>query len=128
MSTPVGKAGLVAIAFAATALAACEPQVEAPTARRACFHMVPDKAEQIGQRFNRLPGNYESLEFCAAALEAVRVRGGRGEIAGAYQGQFLFHNRRGIYVARRFDGARYMALIRTGDGRLAMPGAVRRQQ
>jgi hypothetical protein len=31
-------------------------------------------------------------------------------------------------VAQKYDGARYMALIRTGDGRLAMPGAVRRQQ
>jgi len=121
-----GGTGLIALALAALALAACEPQVEAPTTRRACFHMVPDQTQELGQRFNQLPGKYESLEFCAAALEAVRVRGGRGEIAGAYQGQFLFHNRRGIYVAKTFDGARYMALVRTGDGRLAMPGAVRR--
>ena len=118
---------LALVMGAAAAVAGCEPQVEAPTTRGACFHMVADEAAENGQRFNRLPGTYPSLEYCAAALEAVRLRGGRGEIAGAYQGQFLFHNRRGIYVAQKFDGARYMALVRTGDGRLAMPGAVRRQ-
>lgn len=127
VKTPFRSGGLIALAVAAVGLAACEPQVEAPLTRRACFHMVPDEAEEFGQRFNRLPGSYESLEYCAGALEQVRLQGGRGEIAGAYQGQFLFHNRRGIYVAQKFDGARYLALVRTGDGRLAMPGAVRRQ-
>ena len=111
----------------AAALAGCEPQLEAPTTRGACFHMVADSAAEHGQRFNQLPGRYESLEFCAAALEAVRARGGRGEIAGAYQNQFLFHNRRGIYVAQKHDGTRYLALVRTGDGRLAMPGAMPRR-
>lgn len=118
---------LVAIAAGAGALVACEPELQAPTTRGACFHMVPDPAAEQGQRFNRLPGRYPSLEYCAAALEAVRVRGGRGEIAGAYQTQFLFHNRRGIYVAQKFEGARYLALVRTSDNRLAMPGAVPRR-
>ncbi len=117
----------LAVIAGAAALAACEPQLEAPTTRGACFHMVPDPAAEHGERFNQLPGKYQSLEYCAAALEAVRARGGRGEIAGAYQSQFLFHNRRGIYVAQKYDGARYLALVRTGDGRLAMPGAVPRR-
>lgn len=125
MRVPLIARPLLAVAGAA-ALAACEPQVQAPTVRGACFHMVADEAAEQGRRFNRLPGKYPSLEYCAAALEVVRLRGGRGEIAGAYQGQFLFHNRRGIYVAQKFDGARYLALVRTGDGRLTMPGAVRR--
>jgi hypothetical protein len=118
---------LALTAAAALVLSACEPQLEAPVTRGACFHMVPDPAAEHGQRFNRLPGTYVSLEYCAAALEAVRARGGRGEINGAYQTQFLFHNRRGIYVAQRYDGARYLALVRTRDNRLAMPGAAPRR-
>lgn len=107
-------------------LAACEPGLEAPTTRGGCFHMVADAGAENGHRFNALPGKYVSLEYCAAALEVVRLRGGRGELMGSYQSQFLFLNRRGIYVAQKFEGARYLALVRTGDGRLAMPGAVRR--
>ena len=117
---------LVALAAAALGLSACEPELEAPRVRGACYHLV--KKEGAEPQFNRIPGQYESMEYCAGALEAVRRRGGRGEIEGAYGGQFLFHNRRGIMVAQKYDGARYMALVRTGDGRLAMPGAVRQQQ
>jgi hypothetical protein len=117
----------LAVLLAVTATAgACQPTLEAPRERGACYHLV--KPEGGKPRFNRLPGQYESMEYCAAALEVVRRRGARGEIEGSYGGQFLFHNRRGIMVAQKYDGARYMALIRTGDGRLAMPGAVRRQQ
>jgi hypothetical protein len=117
---------LAALAAATALLGACQPALEAPRVGGACYHLV--KPEGSAPRFNRLPGQYESLEYCAAALEVVRRRGGRGEIEGSYGGQFLFHNRRGIMVAQKYDGARYMALVRTGDGRLAMPGAVRRQQ
>jgi hypothetical protein len=117
----------LAVLLAVTAAAgACQPTLEAPRERGACYHLV--KPEEGKPRFNRLPGQYESMEYCAAALEVVRRRGARGEIEGSYGGQFLFHNRRGIMVAQKYDGARYMALVRTGDGRLAMPGAVRRQQ
>ena len=116
---------LAALAVATSVLSACQPALEAPRVRGACYHLV--KPEGAAPRFNRLPGQYESLEYCAAALEVVRRRGGRGEIEGSFGGQFLFHNRRGIMVAQKYDGARYMALVRTGDGRLAMPGAVRRQ-
>jgi len=120
------KFGATALALAAgLVVAGCEPALEAPRVRGACYHLVPPQ-EGLETRFNRLPGEYQSLEYCAAALEHVRRRGGRPEINGAYGGQFLFHNKRGIYVAQRYDGARYMALVRTGDGRLAMPGAVRR--
>lgn len=104
-------------------LSACQPELEAPRVRGACYHMVLKEGED--PRFNRLPGQYQSMEYCAAALEVIRRRGGRSEINGAYGGQFLFHNKRGIYVAQKYGGMRYMALVRTGDGRLAMPGAVR---
>lgn len=118
-----------ALRFAALALlactpAACERPLQAPVERGGCHHLV--QAEGAEPRFNRLPGSYQSLEYCAAALEAVRQQGGRGEIAGSYQGQFIFINRRGIYTAAAYEAPRYLALVRTGDGRLAMPGAVRR--
>jgi hypothetical protein len=110
--------------LAGLALAACQQELEAPRVRGACYHLVTrDGAEP---RFNQIPGEYQSLEYCAAALEAIRRRGGRAEIQGAYGGQFMFHNKRGIMVAQRYNGIRYMALVRTGDGRLAMPGALGR--
>jgi hypothetical protein len=116
------KTGLAALA-GSVLLTACEPKLEAPQVRGACYHLVTKQGQP--PRFNQVPGNYTSLEYCAAALEAIRRRGGRPEIRGAYGGQFLFHNKRGIMVAQSYDGMRYMALVRTGDGRLAMPGAVR---
>jgi hypothetical protein len=116
-----GVAALVAAA--ALTLAGCQPELEAPRVRNACYHLVAKPGEE--PRFNRLPGSYQSLEFCAAGLEHIRMQGGRPEIQGAYGGQFLFHNKRGIMVAQKYKGMRYMALVRTGDGRLAMPGAVR---
>ncbi|MBW3559483.1 MAG: hypothetical protein KY449_06895 [Proteobacteria bacterium] len=115
------KLGLAAAS--ALLLSACQPELEAPRVRGACYHLVTKEGQE--PRFNRLPGNYQSLEYCAAALEVIRRRGGRAEINGAYGGQFLFHNKRGIMVAQRYNGMRYMALVRTGDGRLAMPGAIR---
>jgi hypothetical protein len=123
-SAALRSAFLGAAALSAGSLSACQPEMEAPRVRGACYHMVASNPEP--PRFNRLPGEYQSLEYCAAALEVIRRRGGRPEIQGAYGGQFLFHNKRGIMVAQRYNGTRYMALIRTGDGRLAMPGAVRR--
>lgn len=123
MHAAVTRGGSSLALVAGLVLAACQPELEAPRARSACYHLVLKEGREA--KFNRLPGNYESMEYCAAALEVIRRRGGRGEINGAYGGQFLFHNRRGIYVAQKFNGMRYMALVRTSDGRLAMPGAVR---
>ena len=116
------RAGALAVA-GMLLLSACEQELEAPRVRGACYHLVTRQGQE--PRFNQVPGNYQSLEYCAAALEAIRRRGGRAEIRGAYGGQFMFHNKRGIMVAQRYNGIRYMALVRTGDGRLAMPGAVR---
>ena len=46
------------------------------------------------------------------------------DIVGAYQGSFLFLQREGVFTAETYDGARYPFLVRTGDGRLAVPGSV----
>ena len=37
---------------------------------------------------------------------------------------FLFLRPDGIYRAERWNSAQYILLVRTGDGRLAMPGAM----
>jgi len=119
---------LAAMTLGAAVLAAagCEKPLKAPVERAACWHMV-GKIE-AGVKFNKLPGSYQSLEYCAAAIEMVRLQGGRQQINGAYQGQFLFISSRGIYVGQRVDGPRYLALVHTGDGRLVIPGAIVRPQ
>jgi hypothetical protein len=83
-------------------------------------------------RFNQLAKNQPDLEHCAAQLEIMRVRFNRlgadeQEVTGAYQGQFIFIDPRGVFTGRTLDGTHYPALVRTGDGRLAVPGAVRQQ-
>jgi len=74
----------------------------------------------------------ESLEKCAANLEAMRIKflrlgGSAQEILGAYQANFIFVQKTGIFSGTTLDGPRYPALVRTGDGRLAIPGAMPQQ-
>ena len=72
-----------------------------------------------------------SLEACAGNLEAMRVKflrmgGNQTDIYGAYQANFLFLVREGVMTSTSLEGPRYVALVRTGDGRLAIPGAMPR--
>jgi len=43
---------------------------------------------------------------------------------GAYQGNFIFIQREGVFTAPSLEEHAYLALVRTGDGRLAIPGAM----
>ena len=43
---------------------------------------------------------------------------------GAYQGNYLFLGRNGVFTSTSLEGARWPALVRTSDGRLAPPSAV----
>lgn len=66
---------------------------------------------------------------CWAQLEAMRLHflglgGSQTDLTGAYQSKFIFLERDGIFTADSLNGASYLALIRTGDGRLAPPGSV----
>ena len=121
---------LTAIGAAALTLAACEKAVEAPFDRGVCYAVeVGDGTE--APRFNKVADNQPQIEFCAARLEEVRLRflrlgGSRQEIIGSYQGQFIFIDRGGVWLSRTLDGGRFNAMARTGDGRLAMPGAIQR--
>jgi hypothetical protein len=123
-------AALTVVGAAALALSACEKAVEAPFDRGVCY-AVEAGAEGEPPRFNKVAEDQPQIEFCAARLEEVRLRflrlgGSRREIVGSYQGQFLFIDREGVWIGQTLEGSRFILLARTGDGRLAMPGAIRR--
>lgn len=124
----IAAAGLLAGASALPA--ACGPdELSAPFDTGVCWHMARPQGQP--PRFNRVSENVPSIETCAANLEAMRLRfRGMGmtqdEMVGAYQGQFLFLRPSGVWVGPRLEGQAYLALVRTGDGRLATAGAVRR--
>lgn len=111
----------------ALAVAACEARVEAPYDKGVCWHVVPLTGGKV--KFNKVSENRPNLESCAASLEGMRERflslgGNQEDLAGAYQGNFLFLGRTGVFTSTSLTGARWPALVRTGDGRLAVPSAV----
>ncbi len=122
-------AKIVVLAVAALALTACAKKTTPPGEPGVCYHVVPQKDGSL--KYNKLVQT-ESLEKCAANLEAMRVKflrmgGTQQEIYGAYQANFLFLQKEGILTSTSLEGPRYVALVRTGDGRLAVPGAMPQQ-
>ncbi|WP_269716455.1 hypothetical protein [Caulobacter sp. NIBR2454] len=118
---------IAAVGFATLAVAGCEKPVEAPYDTGVCWHVAPQKDGKL--KFNSLAKNVPNVENCAATLEGMRIRFNRmgmnqQQMVGAYQGNFLFVEREGIFVSRGLKSGRYLALVRTGDGRLAVPGAM----
>jgi len=114
------------LAAALLALAACAKKTTPPGDAGICYHVVPQKDGTL--KYNKLVGA-KSLEVCAANLEAMRIRflrmgGSQQEIYGAYQANFLFLQKEGVLTSTSLEGPRYVALVRTGDGRLAIPGAM----
>lgn len=115
------------------ALGACAPKGPvAPADEGVCYHVGVDETAEFGVRFNVVAREQPQIEFCAARLEELRMKflrmgGSRNELVGAYQGQFIFIDRFGVKFSRTLDGQRFFALARTGDGRLAIPGAIQRQ-
>jgi hypothetical protein len=122
------KSTLAALIVCAAALgvSACAKKTTPPGDARVCYHVVPQKDQSL--KYNKLV-EADSLEKCAANLEAMRIKfltlgGNRQEIYGAYQANFLFLQKEGVLTATSLEGPRYVALVRTGDGRLAIPGAM----
>lgn len=108
-------------------LGACQAQVQAPTEARVCWALAQAPGGAV--RFNLLARDQPDLEHCAAQLEMMRLRfralgSEQTNIAGAFQGQFLFIQPEGVFTASTYEGYRYPFMVRTGDGRLAMPGAM----
>src|SRR3954469_287356 len=115
-----------ALAPLVVGLAACAKKTVPPGDPGICYHVVPQKDGSL--KYNRLVAT-ESLEKCAANLEAMRIKflrlgGSAQEIYGAYQANFLFLQKEGVLTSTSLEGPRYVALVRTGDGRLAIPGAM----
>ncbi len=115
------------ITVGAAGLASCSKTLEAPTDRGVCWHLVTPAGGR--PKFNVLATHQPDLEHCAAELEKMRLQfralgATQTDVTGAYQSQFLFLQREGVFTAQTFDGYRYPFLVRTGDGRLAVPGAM----
>jgi hypothetical protein len=121
------RPALLTLLAACVALGACEKQVEAPTDAGVCWKM--ESPPNAPPKFNKLASGVPDLEHCAAQLESTRIRMAslgavQNQVTGAYQGQFLFIDRRGVFTAQTYDGYQYPFMVRTGDGRLAVPGAM----
>lgn len=127
----LGAAALTALAT--LALSACTNAVKPPFDEGVCYYVVPDPEGEDGLRYNVVGRDLPQLETCFAELEKMRIGflrlgGNRREIMGAYNGQFIFIDATGISVSRTLDGGRFFSMARTGDGRLAVPGAIVRDE
>jgi len=123
---------LAAITVAALAVVACDTAPKAPYTPGVCYFVLPASDGKGAPEMTVVARDQAQIEFCAARLEEMRLRflrmgGTRREVVGAYQGQFIFVDRVGVSFSRTIDGNRFIALARTGDGRLAIPGAIQRQ-
>ncbi|OXE36475.1 MAG: hypothetical protein CGW95_07360 [Phenylobacterium zucineum] len=119
-------AGLT-VAFIVLSLSGCAAKTRPPGDPTVCYQVQPLKDGSL--KYNKMPSNQKDLEHCAAALEAMRLRflamgGSQKMLVGAYQGNFIFLQPEGIFTAPTLESHRYLALVRTGDGRLALPGAM----
>ncbi len=117
----------LALALASLALVSCTARTRPPGDPNVCYQVQPLKDGTL--KYNRMMSTQKDLEHCAAALEAMRLKflalgGTQRQIVGAYQGNFIFLQPEGIFTAPSLESHRYLALVRTGDGRLALPGAM----
>jgi hypothetical protein len=117
------------IVVAALSVSACAKKTVPPGDAGVCYHVVQQKDGTL--KYNKLV-MAKSLEVCAANLEAMRIKfltmgGNQQDLVGAYQSNFLFLQKEGILTSTSLEGPRYVALVRTGDGRLAIPGAMPQQ-
>ncbi len=124
------SAPLLALVVATALLGACQEQVEAPLDKGVCYAVGSAPDGKI--KFNVVARNQPNIENCAAQLEGMRLRflrmgGQTREISGAYQGSFIFLRSEGIFRAQTWEGNQYLMLVRSGDGRLVIPGAVQQQ-
>ena len=108
-------------------LGACAKRLEAPTDVGVCYALSFDKDGKA--QFNPVAENMPNMENCAAQLEGMRLRFVRmgalmEQVTGTYQGTFIFVKPEGIFTSKSYEGVQYPALVRTGDGRLAVPGVM----
>ena len=122
---------LAAVVAGTALLSGCSNEPKYEFAQGACYFVAtPDNAPP---RLQKIADDQPQLEQCAARLEEMRLRflrmgGSNQEIAGAYQGRFIFVDREGVKIGKSLNGSRFFAMARTGDGRLAIPGAITRDE
>ena len=85
------------------ALAGCENS-GAPTDLGVCWRAA--RAPSAKPRFDIVANDVESLDDCAALLEAYHLQGAK-TANGAYQGYFIFIDDRQVASSTRADGFRY---------------------
>jgi hypothetical protein len=122
---------LSAVSAVILGLGACQRDpYPAPAEAGVCYQAIFLKkgGELTGVKFNKLTENEPTIEKCAASLEGMRLRflpmGGAEEIVGAYQGNYIFLVKEGIFRADKLDGTRYPMLVRLGNGQLGQPGSL----
>jgi hypothetical protein len=121
---------LSAIAGAAL-LGACSNEPKFTFEPGVCYYVAMPDGEP--PRLQKLADNQPQIEQCAARLEEMRLRflrmgGSNQEVIGAYQERFIFVDREGVKIGQSLTGSRFFAMARTGDGRLAIPGAIQRDE
>ncbi len=124
------RASIVLAAVAGAALVgACSNEPDFTFEPGVCYFVATPEGE--APRLEVVARDQAQIEFCAARLEEMRLRflrmgGTNQEITGAYQGRFVFVDREGVKIGQSLNGSRFFAMARTGDGRLAIPGAIAR--
>ena len=118
---------LPAALAAAGLVAGCSNSPRPPGDTGVCFHVVNAPGGKL--RYNVVARGMLNMESCGARLEVLReeflrMGGSHEQITGAFQATYLFLDRTGVSASKTLDGIRFMALVRTGDGRLAVPGAM----
>jgi len=76
----------------------------APSTRGVCWRA--DAVGQGGLRFDAIARHVESLDDCAAELEALHLQG-EARLEGAFQGYFIFIDAAEVTSAPSADGFRY---------------------
>ena len=127
MRRPLPSAAATLLAAGAGLLAGCSASPRPPGDTGVCFHVAQGEHGKL--RYNVVVRGMPNLENCAARLEALREQflrmgGSHERLTGAFQSSYLFLDRTGVSASKTMDGIRYVALVRTGDGRLAAPGAM----
>lgn len=97
-----GAFGVVAVAAFALAFLGPKP-TPAPDARGVCWRML---GGEQAPRFVSIASDIANLETCAAHLERLYLQAG-GEIAGAYQGRFIFIDSQAIRSGSSLEGSRW---------------------
>lgn len=97
-------------------LAACDNSPTAPTNDGICWRVTSGADGKIG--FQPISNDARNLETCGAHLEAVAMREHKTELAGAYQGVFVFITPEMIQTSTHLDGARFRLFDQETRGKI----------